>query len=43
MPKKSTIALIVVSVLILAAAANGGGAWLAHKIRVMHGGGGSHQ
>jgi hypothetical protein len=38
MPKRSTLALIVIAALVLTAAASGGGTWLAHKIRVIHGG-----
>jgi hypothetical protein len=36
--KRSTIVLVVLAALVLVAAARGGGSWLAHKIRVMHGG-----
>lgn len=38
MPRKTTLVLIVIGVLVLGAAASGGGKWLAHKVRVMHGG-----
>jgi hypothetical protein len=38
MSRKATLVLIVVGVLVLGAAASGGGKWLAHKVRVMHGG-----
>ena len=38
MSRKFTIVLVVIGVLILGAAARGGGSWLAHKVRVMHGG-----
>lgn len=37
MPRKSTIVLIVIAVLVLAVAARGGGTWLAQKVRIMHG------
>jgi hypothetical protein len=36
MSRKSTLVLIVIGVLVLGAAAGGGGKWLAHKVRVMH-------
>lgn len=38
MSRKATVVLIVIGVLVLGAAASGGGKWLAHKVRVMHGG-----
>ena len=38
MPRKSTVVLIVIAILVLAVAARGGGTWLAQKVRVMHGG-----
>lgn len=37
MPKKSTLVVIVIAVLVLAVGARGGGKWLAQKVRVMHG------
>ena len=36
MPRKSTVVLIVIAVLVLAVAARGGGTWLAQKVRIMH-------
>jgi hypothetical protein len=38
MSRKATIVLLVIAVLILGAAAQGGGKWLIQKVRVMHGG-----
>ena len=38
MSRKATLVLIVIGVLVLGAAASGGGKWLTHKVRVMHGG-----
>jgi len=38
MSRKATIVLIILGVLVLGAAASGGGKWLARKVRVMHGG-----
>jgi len=38
MSRRATVVLIVFGVLVLGAAASGGGKWLAHKVRVMHGG-----
>jgi hypothetical protein len=38
MSRKTTVVFIVLGVLFVGAAAGGGGKWLAHKIRVMHGG-----
>jgi len=38
MSRRATVVLIVLGVLVLGAAASGGGKWLAHKVRVMHGG-----
>jgi len=36
--KRSTLILLALGALVLVAAARGGGSWLAHKVRVMHGG-----
>ena len=38
MSRKATIVLVLLGVLALGAFASGGGKWLAHKVRVMHGG-----
>lgn len=38
MPRKSTIVLVVLALVVFVAAARGGGTWLIHKVRVMHGG-----
>lgn len=38
MSRKAILVLIVIGVLVLGAAVSGGGPWLAHKVRVMHGG-----
>jgi len=38
MSRKATVVLVILGVLVLGAAATGGGKWLAHKVRVMHGG-----
>jgi hypothetical protein len=38
MSRKATLVLAIIGVLVLGAAASGGGKWLAHKVKVMHGG-----
>jgi len=37
MRRTASVALILIAALLFVAAARGGGSWLIHKIRVMHG------
>lgn len=38
MPRRTTLILAAIAAVLLIGATRGGGSWLAHKIRVMHGG-----